>query len=125
MTVEWEKLGDFVQAVGIPFAILLMFVGPFVYLGFTFIKKYGSTITEAHIKFIESCEKTQEQNAETLQRLEHTITEKHIDHQSTHKAIGLVAQAGVAMLDDKKTEARSKLSQVEDVLYRQLNRGGQ
>lgn len=125
MSIEWEKLAQFIQNVGVPFAVLLLFVGPFVYLCFTFVKKYGTQITEAHIKFIESCEITQEKNAETLQRLEHTITEKHIDHQSTHKAIGLVAQAGVAMLDDKKHEARSKLSQVDEVLYRQLSRGQQ
>jgi hypothetical protein len=123
VNIEWEKLGQFVQNVGVPFAVLILFVGPFVYLCFTFVKKYGSQITEAHIKFIDSCERTQEQNAETLQRLESTIAEKHFDHQSTHKAIGLVAQAGVAMLDDKKHEARTKLSQVDEVLYRQSGRG--
>lgn len=123
MNIEWEKLGEFVRNVGVPFAVLLLFVGPFVYLFFTFVRKYGSQITEAHIRFIESCELTQEKNAETLQRLEHTIAEKHIDHQSTHKAIGLVAQAGVAMLDDRKHDARTKLSQVDEVLYRQSGRG--
>lgn len=116
MTIDWEKLSVFVQAVGVPFAILLLFVGPFVYLTYTLINKYGSSLAEAHINFMESAEKTQEKNAETLSRLEITIQQKHIDHKNTHHAIGLVAQAGISILEDDKKGARIKLERVGHVL---------
>ena len=109
-------MGAFVQAVGVPFAILLLFVGPFVYLFFTLFRKYGTRIAESHINFMDSAAKTQEQNATTLERLETTITVKHVDHNATHQAIGLVAQAGISMLDNDHKEARTKLEKVEYVL---------
>lgn len=116
MTIDWEKLSQFVQSVGVPFTVLLLFVGPFVFVAFTLTKKYGASIAEAHIKFMDSAEKTQEKNAETLSRLELTIQQKHIDHTNTHHAIGLVAQAGIHMLDDNPKGARAKLEKVEHVL---------
>lgn len=116
MSVEWEKLSAFVQAVGVPFAVLLLFVGPFVYLAFTLVKKYGASIAEAHINFMTSAEKTQEKNAETLSRLETTVAAKHVDHTTTHHAIGLVAEAGIHMLDEDHKGARTKLERVSHVL---------
>ena len=116
MDIEWEKLRAFVQAVGVPFAVLLLFVGPFVYLVFTFVKKYGAQIAESHIRFMESSATTQEKNAETLSKLEATVTAKHVDHTTTHHAIGLVAQAGIHMLDEDHKGARSKLERVSHVL---------
>lgn len=120
MTIEWDKLSAFVQAVGVPFAVLLIFVGPFVYLTYTLISKYGASIAQAHINFMESAEKTQEKNADTLSRLETKIQEKHIDHTNTHHAIGLVAQAGIHMLDEDKKGARTKLERVGHVLAAHL-----
>lgn len=116
MTVDWEKLSAFVQAVGVPFAVLLLFVGPFVYLVFTFVKKYGAQIAESHIRFMDCSATTQEKNAETLAKLETTVAAKHIDHTTTHHAIGLVAQAGIHMLDEDHKGARSKLERVSHVL---------
>jgi len=116
MDIEWEKLSAFVQAVGVPFAVLLLFVGPFVYLVFTFVKKYGAKIAESHIRFMESSATTQEKNAETLSKLEATVATKHQDHITTHQAIGLVAQAGIHMLDEDHKGARSKLERVNHVL---------
>jgi hypothetical protein len=116
MDIDWEKLSAFIQAVGVPFAVLLLFVGPFVYLIFTFCKKYGAQIAESHIRFMESSATTQEKNAETLSKLEATVTAKHVDHTTTHHAIGLVAQAGIHMLDEDHKGARSKLERVSHVL---------
>jgi len=118
MSLDWEKMGSFVQAVGVPMACLLLFVGPFVFLAFSLFKKYGPRLAESHINFMESAERTQEQNANTLARLESTIKEKHIDHTATHEAIGLVAKAGISMLDNDHPAARSKLERVEFVLTR-------
>lgn len=118
--MDWNAMGTFVQAVGVPFAVLLLFVGPFVYLLFTLTKKYGARIAESHMNFMESAAQTQEKNAETLSRLETVIAQKHIDHTTTHHAIGLVAQAGIAMLDDDHASAREKLEQVEYVFIRKV-----
>lgn len=116
MDIDWEKLSAFIQAVGVPFAVLLLFVGPFVFLVFTFVKKYGAQIAESHIRFMESSATTQEKNAETLSKLEATVTAKHVDHTTTHHAIGLVAQAGIHMLDEDHHGARTKLERVSHVL---------
>lgn len=118
MSFDWKEMGTFVQAVGVPFAVLLLFVGPFVFLFFSIVKKYGPRLAESHINFMESAERTQEQNANTLARLESTVKEKHIDHTTTHHAIGLVAQAGISMLDNDHKGARTKLERVELVLHR-------
>ena len=114
--MDWEKMGAFVQVVGVPFAILLLFVGPFVYLAFSLIRRYGSRIAESHLNFMESASTTQEKNAETLAKLEDVIARKHIDHVATHHAISLIASAGMSFLDEDHAAARIKLSQVGRVL---------
>ena len=116
MSVDWDRMGVFVQNVGVPFAVLLLFCGPFIYLLFTLIRKYGGRIAESHMKFMDSAAATQEQNAATLSRLEETVASKHVDHTATHHAIGLVAAAGISMLDNDHKQARTKLERVEHVL---------
>lgn len=113
---DWEKIGTFVQVVGVPFAILLLFVGPFVYLIFGLVQKYGGKIAESHMKFMESAASTQEKNADTLDRLETVIQQKHADHSRTHKAIHLIASAGISILDEDNAAARTKLGRAADYL---------
>jgi hypothetical protein len=113
---DWEKIGTFVQVVGVPFAILLLFVGPFVYLCFNLVQKYGAQIAESHLSFMTSASETQEKNAETLSRLEDVIAKKHLDHSRTHKAIYLIASAGISMLDADNANARLKLNQAGDTI---------
>jgi hypothetical protein len=113
---DWEKLGTFVQNVGVPFAILLLFVGPFVYLVFGLARRYGARLAESHLNFMESAAKTQEQNADTLAKLENVVAAKHIDHVATHHAIYLLASAGISFLDTDHAAARIKLTQIGRVL---------
>ena len=124
MTIDWDKMSSFVQAVGIPFSLLLLLIGPVVYLAFTFTKKYGGQIAESHIRFMESSATTQEKNAETLAKLETTVTAKHVDHVATHHAISLVAEAGIHMLDEDSTNARNKLERVGHVLSPSMRGAG-
>jgi hypothetical protein len=114
--MDWNQVSSFVQAVGIPFACLLLFVGPFLWLFFSLGRKYGPKIAEAHIEFMGSATKTQEQNAETLAKLEATATRDQESHLTTHHAIGLVAEAGLATLDGNHDVARKNLQKVEMVL---------
>jgi hypothetical protein len=120
--IDWEKLGTFVQVVGVPFAILLLFVGPFIYLIFGLVKKYGARIAESHLNFMESASVTQEKNAETLAKLEDVVAKKHIDHVATHHAIYLMASAGISFLDSDHAAARIKLTQIGRVLPEQNDR---
>jgi hypothetical protein len=115
--INWDKIGAFVQTVGIPFACLLLFAGPFLWLAFNLIRKYGPKIADAHIAFMNSATVTQEKNAETLVKLEQTATRDQQSHQTTHRAINLVAEAGLATLDGDHDVARSKLEKVETVLF--------
>jgi hypothetical protein len=117
MSIDWNSVSQFVQSVGIPFACLLLFVGPFLWLFFSLGKKYGPRIAEAHIEFMASATKTQEANADTLAKLEATSTNAEKSHNVTHHAIGLVAEAGIATLDGNHDAARNKLQRVESVLF--------
>lgn len=114
--IDWEKVGQFVQMVGVPMACLLLFTGPFIWVLFTLFRKYGTRMAETHLKFMESATKTQEQNAETLQRLEQTLAQNQYGHAMTHKALGLVTEAGLAIIDGDHPRAKNELSKVDLVL---------
>lgn len=114
--LDWDKIGTFIQVVGVPFACLLLFVGPFMWLAFSLIRKYGPKIADAHVEFMASATRTQEKNAETLAKLETTASRDQEAHTTTHHAIGLVAEAGLAILDEDHNAARNKLQRVEVVL---------
>ena len=117
--LDWDKVTAFIQTVGVPFACLLLFIGPFMWL----VIKHGPKIVDAHVAFLTSATETQRQNSETqaknavtLGKLEETASKDHESHYTTHHAIGLVAEAGLAILDEDHNAARSKLQRVELVL---------
>lgn len=118
-----EKLSDwstFISNVGVPMAILFIvlfvFVLPFVLFVVALLKKYVPRLIESHIGFMETSSQTQATNAETLAKLETTITAKHQDHVATHEAILLGAKAGIAILDGEHNEARGHLNRIDQVL---------
>lgn len=112
-SIDWDKFGTFVENVGVPFACLLLFVGPFVWLIYRIGSKYGTAIAQAHLEFMVSATKTQEQNAEVLAKLEKTTASDLAD---THTAISLVAQAGIDHIDGLTDSAKDRLNQVTTVL---------
>lgn len=118
-----EKLSDwstFISNVGVPMAILFIvlfvFVLPFVLFVVAMLKKYVPRLIESHIGFMETSSQTQATNADTLAKLETTITAKHQDHVATHEAILLGAKAGIAILDGEHNEARGHLNRIDQVL---------
>lgn len=118
-----EKLSDwstFISSVGVPMAILFIvlfvFVLPFVLFVVAMLKKYVPRLIESHIGFMETSSQTQAINADTLAKLETTITAKHQDHVATHEAILLGAKAGIAILDGEHNEARGHLNRIDQVL---------
>jgi hypothetical protein len=115
-SIDWDKIGQFVQVVGVPFACLLLFVGPFLWVAFSLFRKYGSRMAEAHINFLSSASESQVKNAQTLERLEETIAKNQNGHSVTHKAIGLVADASLAIIDGDHPRAKHELSKVDIVL---------
>lgn len=114
---------DFTSNVGIPMAILfivlMVFALPLFLMVLSFVKRYANKTADAHLNFMECSSRTQETNAQTLAKLEETIAIKHQDHAATHQAIRLGAQAGLAILDGDRDEARQKLERVDEVLTRQ------
>ena len=115
-TFDWEKIGQFIQVVGVPMACLLMFTAPFIWLFYSLIRKYGQRMAEAHLNFLISSSKSQEQNAETLRRLESTLAMNQAGHAVTHQAIGLVTNAGLAIIDGDHPKAKNELAKVDLVL---------
>lgn len=115
-TIDWDKVGSFVQMVGVPFACLLLFTGPFIWVAVSLFRKYGSRMAEAHILFLTSASESQAKNAQTLERLEETIARNQEGHAVTHKAIGMVAEAGLAIIDGDNPRAKNQLAKVDIVL---------
>ena len=114
--IDWEKVGQFIQVVGIPMACLLLFTGPFIWLAFSLGRKYGTRMAEAHLRFMDSVTKTQEVNAGTLQRLENTLSQDQTGHAVTHQAISLVSNAGLAIIEGDHPRAKDELAKVDLVL---------
>ena len=119
-TENLSDWGSFISNVGAPMAILfivlIVFVLPFVLFVVALLKKYVPRLIEGHIGFMETSSQTQATNAETLAKLETTITVKHQDHVATHEAILLGAKAGIAILDGEPNEARGHLNRIDQVL---------
>lgn len=113
---DWDKIANFIQVVGVPMACLLLFTGPFIWLAFSLGRKYGTKMAEAHLRFMDSATKTQEVNAETLQRLESTLAVNQSGHAVTHQAISLVSSAGLAMIEGDHPRAKNELAKVDLVL---------
>lgn len=116
MTVDWVAIGDFVKSVGIPTGLLLLVIVPLVYAAYNVIKEWGPKVAQSHVNFLTTATETQAKNAETLSKLESTIRISVHDHLSFTKAIRLGAQAGEAILNDKKDVARIKLAQINELL---------
>lgn len=113
---DWEKVGTFIQTVGVPFACLLLFAGPFVYLFFNLAKEYGPKIARAHIDFVSASVKIQEQNAETLAKLERSMATGSFGHSVTHQAISRLTTAGIHMIDGDTESAKKELRKIDGVL---------
>jgi len=98
------------------FIVLFLFIMPLFLFVVAILKKYVPRLIESHIGFMETSSQTQATNAETLAKLETTITVKHQDHVATHEAILLGAKAGIAILDGEHNEARGHLNRIDQVL---------
>lgn len=115
-SVDWDQLGTFVQTVGVPFACLLLFTAPIIWVIVSLVRKYGNRMAEAHIQFLTSASESQTKNSQTLERLVEMIGRDQEGHAVTHKALGLVTEAGLAMLDNDHHKARNELAKVDFVL---------
>jgi hypothetical protein len=126
--MEWEKLGTFVQNIGIPAAALfLLMFGLFRLVRPWVAKRIEREERElvAREKFISAAEEGQRVNAETnntnaatLSQLAGTIEKKHIDHVETHNKLDDIKQAAIAYLEGMKKQVRlmSEGQNIEAVL---------
>jgi len=112
---DWDKVGTFIQTVGVPFTCLLLFAAPFIYLLFSLVKQYGPKIAQSHISFVESSIKIQEQNAQTLSKLERSMAASSFGHNVTHQAIHRLTTAGIHIIDGDRESARKELGKVDGI----------
>jgi len=116
MTIDWLVIGDFIKSVGIPTGLLLLVIVPLVRAIYNLIREWGPKVAQSHVDFLNTATETQLKNSDTLSKLEQTIRVSVHDHLSFTKAIRLGAQAGEAILNDKKDVARIKLAQINELL---------
>lgn len=116
ISINWSEVGTFIQSVGVPFACLLLFAGPFIYLFFNLMKEYGPKIARAHIDFVDASVKIQEQNAETLAKFERSMSAGSFGHSVTHQAISRLTSAGIHIIDGDTESAKRELRKIDGVL---------
>jgi len=119
ISINWAEVGTFIQSVGVPFACLLIFAGPFIYLLFNLLREYGPQICKAHVEFVQSTTKIQTQNSEILARLESKVSDCVSLHDDTISSIRTIAKAGSKIIEGDKEAARKELQGVEIALEKQ------
>lgn len=99
MNIEWEKLGKFVQDVGIPFAIVVMFIAPLVYAIYKVISVQGPKLVEKHNDFLERTAITSERNSDSIASMAATNALVASGHQCTHDAIKEIVRGARKAID--------------------------
>ena len=99
MNIEWDKLGKFVQDVGIPFAIVVMFVGPIVYAIYRLISVQGPRVVDKHNDFLERTAAASERNADSISSMAATNALVANGHQCTHEAIKEIVRGARKAID--------------------------
>lgn len=87
MNIEWEKLGKFVESVGIPFAVVVLLIAPLVYAVYWFITRQGPKIVEKHNNFVERQAVVSERNADSIAMMAASNSASQANHEATHNAI--------------------------------------
>lgn len=119
ISINWSEVGTFIQSVGVPFACLLIFAGPFIYLLFNLLREYGPQFCKAHVEFVQSTTKIQTQNSEILARLESKVSDCVSLQDDTISSIRTIAKAGSKIIEGDKEAARKELQRVEIALEKQ------
>lgn len=87
MEINWTELGEFVKSVGIPFAILLVFVAPIAYALYRLITTQGPELVRKHNDFVDKVTAAGERNADSIAMMAAANTASQANHEATHTAI--------------------------------------
>ncbi len=87
MDVQWTELGEFVKSVGIPFAIVLLFIAPIVYAVYKLISVQGPKVVEKHNEFLERTAQASDRNADSIAIMAAANSASQANHDATHSAI--------------------------------------
>ena len=104
MEIEWEKLGVFVKDVGIPFAIIILFIGPVTYAIYRIITIQGPRIVEKHNEFLERTSAASDRNADSFARMAEASTASQANHEKTHSAIKELVRGARKAIDKAAPE---------------------
>jgi|GEM_PF-5954378 len=96
--LEWEKIGEFIKSVGIPFCILLIFVGPVVFALYKLIRIYGARIFEAILKYLTTAEECNRSNTDSVAILAKTGIHSSENHDKTHDVLLRLCHIGRSVL---------------------------
>lgn len=87
MAIDWEKLGEFVKTVGIPFALFLVCVGPIVYAIYKLISVQGPKLVSKHNEFVDKVTAAGERNADSIALMASASAASQANHEATHTAL--------------------------------------
>lgn len=87
MDIEWHELGEFIKSVGIPFAVVILFIAPIVYAVYGLIKTQGPRIVDKHNEFLERTASASDRNADSIAMMAQANAASQSNHDRTHAAI--------------------------------------
>ena len=93
MSVEWDKIADFIKSVGLPVGLLLLIVTPIVYAIYRVIVVYGPLLAQKIIGLIDSLEVTQKTISDGITSITATNAQSQSNHDKTHEGIKVGIQA--------------------------------
>jgi hypothetical protein len=99
MDIDWEKMGEFIKSVGIPFSLLLLFVAPIIYAVYNAIKTQAPKIVDKHNDFLERTAAASERNSDSIASMAATNAVVAIGHQCTHEAIKEIVRGARKAID--------------------------
>jgi hypothetical protein len=110
MSIEWDKIGNFIQTVGTPIALLFLVVAPIVYALYRVISTWGPAIAQKHMSFLESLDKGQQTISDSISQIAATNAQSQINHTKTHDGI----KVGIQVAYEACEAARKAINHTND-----------
>jgi hypothetical protein len=104
MEIQWTELGEFVKSVGIPFATVLLVLGPIIYAVYKIITVQGPRIVEKHNEFLEKTTAASDRNADSIAMMAAASGASQANHEATHSAIKEIVRGARKAIDQVAPE---------------------
>lgn len=110
MSIDWEKIGEFIKSVGTPIALLFLIVAPIIYALYRVIATWGPAIAQKHMNFLESLNNSQQTISDSVAQIAATNTQSQINHDKTHDGIKM----GIKVAYEACEAARKAIAHTND-----------